>query len=291
MMAERDQYLLGEGSAMLTPRDYKVRPIVEIGRCIKEVPPAAGSIIGTCSYYYRPLHGAYLETVEKVSVSSIWETVKAFATSWDPWTDKAVARRLLHRREKLIAPESTDSDWSRHGNFMMRHIGCGHKPPAYYISYGYYYCSSYGARLYPELSQEGKLWLARARRFLQINMEIGLAQNMQGDVIQFDSQKPGNGKVIMKIPQYDLELNSNKFKIFAFQTHPLAYLDAGLADFPFGDLMLIGRQPNIQEWTDVQTWNQATESGWKVMRGKMESMSLPDVVDPIEKALGRLLAK
>lgn len=200
-MSEQDQHVLGEGSAMLTPSDYKVRPTVQIGRCIKEVPPAADSILGTCPYYYRPLHGAYLETVEKVSMSSIWETVKAFATSWDPWTDKEVARRLLHRREKLIAPESTESDWSRHGNFMMRHIGCQHKPPSYYVSYGYYYCATYGTQLYPRLSANGQAWLRAARWHLQANMEDGLGQNMRGNTIKQTGKKRGSGNFSMIVDQ------------------------------------------------------------------------------------------
>ncbi|MCA8019580.1 hypothetical protein [Burkholderia metallica] len=117
------------GSGMLTPTGYKDRPKVAINICDKHVTPAPKWIVGTCPFYYRPLHGAYLETVEKVSMSSIWSTIKGFALSWDPWTDSDVAHRLLHRREQLIEPGSSDSDWSRHGNFMMRHIGCGHKPP------------------------------------------------------------------------------------------------------------------------------------------------------------------
>jgi hypothetical protein len=287
-MAEQEAHVLGEGAAVLTPTDHKIRPTVRVGRCIKEVPPAAASIIGECPYYYQPLHGEYLETVEKVSVSSVWETVKAFATSWDPWKDKEVARRLLHRREQLIAPESTDSDWSRHGNFMMRHIGCGHKPPAYYVSYGYYYCSTYGAKLYPRLSSKGQAWLKSARWYLQSNMEDGLSQNMLGPRIEITSAKPGNGSFTMTVPQYELELGDNTFKSFAFKTHPLAYLDGGLADLPISDLMKIAAQPNIQEWGDIRTWEQAVDSG-KVVLPRMINDS--DMDDPVGRALGRLLAK
>lgn len=256
-MAEQDPHVLGEGGAMLTPVGHKMRPTVQVGRCIKEVPPAAEGIIGKCTYYYQPLHGEYVETVEKVSVSSAWETVKAFATSWDPWKDKEVARRLLHRREQLIAPESTESDWSRHGNFMMQHIGCGHKPPSYYVSYGYYYCSHYGAELFPKLSAAGQDWLRNARWNLQKNMEDGLNQNMQGDVIRMHSRKPGNGGFSMRVARYALELNDKIFIEFAFKTHPLAYLDGGIARLPAVDLYNIMRQPNIQEWGSWGTYQQA----------------------------------
>jgi len=287
-MADKQDTILGTGASLLTPIDYHVRPKVELSICNKHVPPAAPSIIGTCPYYYQPLHGEYLETVEKVSVSSAWETVKAFATSWDPWKDKEVARRLLHRREQLIAPESTDSDWSRHGSFMMRHVGCGHKPPSYYVSYGYYYCSTYGAALYPKLSSQGQAWLRNARKLLQSNMEDGLRQNMIGDQIQMSSVKLGNGNVSMIVPKYKLELDDDVFKSFAFKTHPLAYLDGGLADLPIADLMRIMAQPNIQEWGDARTWGQAYDSG-KVVLPNMINRS--DVDDLVGKALGRLLAK
>jgi hypothetical protein len=287
-MGDKQGTVLGTGTAMLTPSGYQVRPTVALSSCNRIVPPAAASIIGKCPYYYQPLHGEYLETVEKVSVSSAWETVKAFATSWDPWKDKEVARRLLHRRERLIAPESTDSDWSRHGNFMMRHVGCEHKPPSYYVSYGYYYCSTYGAKLYPKLSPEGQAWLQKARWHLQKNMEDGLNKNMMGDLIRMSSQKPGNGSFKMMVPQYELELDDDMFKAFAFRTHPLAYLDGGLADLPVSDLAKITAQPNIQEWGDARTWEQAVDSG-KVVLPNMINRS--DMDDPVGKALGRLLAK
>lgn len=287
-MAEQEQSVLGEGNSMLTPADHKIRPTVQVGTCIKEVPPAAPSILGKCPYYYQPLHGAYLETVEKVSVSSAWETVKAFATSWDPWKDKDVARRLLHRREQLIAPESTDSDWSRHGNFMMRHIGCGHRPPSYYVGYGYYYCSTYGAKLFPKLSPAGQAWLRSARWWLQKNMELGLKQNMQGNTIRLTSQKPGNGSFTMEVVQYQLELVDDTFKTFAFKTHPLAYLDGGLAQLSIWDLAKIAMQPSIQEWGDGRTWGQAVDSGKAVLQQKIDDS---DMDDPVGKALGRLMAK
>lgn len=287
-MTDKQETVLGAGAAMLTPNGDRVRPKIALSSCNKMVPPAAPSIIGKCPYYYQPLHGEYLETVEKVSVSSAWETVKAFATSWDPWKNKEVARRLLHRREQLIAPESTDSDWSRHGNFMMRHIGCGHQPPSYYVSYGYYYCSTYGAKLYPKLSSHGQAWLRNARKLLQTNMEDGLRQNMIGDQIQMNSVKPGNGSVSMLVQRYGLELDDDTFKSFAFKTHPLAYLDGGLADLPISDLMKITAQPNIQEWGDIRTWEQAVDSG-KVVLPNMINNS--DMDDPVGKALGRLLAK
>ncbi|AXK66435.1 MULTISPECIES: hypothetical protein [Burkholderia] len=281
---QQDKNVLGAGSGMLTPTGYKDRPKVDIHICDKYAPPAADSIVGTCPFYYQPLHGEYWETVEKVSTSSTWETVKKFATSWDPWKDKEVARRLLHRREKLIELGSKDSDWSRHGNFMMRHIGCGHKPPDYYVSYGYYYCSDYGQNLYPTLTAKGKKWLENARWWLQRYIEIGLQQNMQGDQIAFNSAKPGNGNLSMQVERYELEVDQNgeTFKTFAFVTHPLAYLDGGLAGLPVQDLVKIGRRPNMQEWGDGRTIKQAWDAGIPVAKQKAHDWSA-EAVDQVHK--------
>lgn len=251
---------------MLTPSGYAVRPKVPVTICNKIVTPAAKSVIGTCPYYYQPLHGEYWETVTKVSTSSTWEAVKSWAEFWEPAKDKKAFQELLHRREALIQVQSTDSDWSRHGNFMMRHIGCGHKPPGYYVSYGYYYCSNYGKDLYPKLSPEGQAWLRSARFFLQANMEEGLRQNMRGNIIREASSRPGNGSFTMQVDQFMLELDDDTFKTFAFKTHPLAYLDGGLADLGPLDMAKIARQPNIQEWGDSRTWGQAVDSGWVVAK-------------------------
>ncbi|AOR68829.1 hypothetical protein BBJ41_15580 [Burkholderia stabilis] len=277
---QQDNNLLGTGSGMLTPTGYKDRPKVQISICDKQVTPAADSIIGTCPFYYLPLHGEYWETVRKVSVSSAWETVKKFATSWDPWKDKKVVHELLHRREDLLKPKSINSDWSRHGNFMMRHIGCGHKPPDYYVSYGYYYCSDYGTNLYPTLTIKGKKWLDSARWWLQKYIEIGLYQNMQGNKIAIKSAKPGNGKLAMQVKRYELELDKDgdTFKTFAFVTHPLAYLDGGLAGLPVSDLVKIGRRPNIEEWADGRTRKQAIDAGIPVAKAKAREWS-QDAVD------------
>lgn len=287
-MADEQDNVLGTGSAMLTPSNYKVRPKVALSCCNKVVPAAAASVIGQCPYYYQPLHGEYWETVNKVSTASAWEAVKAWARFWDPYKNGDTFQTLLHRREKLLEINSTDSDWSRHGNFMMRHIGCGHKPPSYYVSYGYYYCSTYGAKLYPTLTPAGQAWLRNARWYLQKNMEKGLMQNMKGDQIQMSSLKPGNGSFSMAVQQYALELDEDTFKAFAFKTHPLAYLDGGLADLPVVDLAKITMQPNIQEWGDGRTWEQAVDSGKTVLPN---IINRSDMDDPVGKGLGRLLAK
>ncbi|GLU31525.1 hypothetical protein WKR88_19030 [Trinickia caryophylli] len=294
-MAENDNPgVIGVFHSYMTPSGYTQRADAERTRCDSIVPPAADSMIGHCEYYYRPLGCAYTETVEKVSTSSAWVTIKAFATSWNPWTDKELVHRLLYRREQLIPPNCTDSDWSRHSNFMMRHIGCGHKPPSYYVSYGYYYCSHYGAELFPKLSAAGQDWLRSARWYLQKNMEDGLSQNMKRNVIKESSAKPGNGDFQMIVQQYQLELNEEKFKDFAFKTHPLAYLDGGIAHLPPEDLFNIMRQPRLQEWGSWGTFEQVGKTGWgsvKTWVGDGADAVSTGTEDLVSRAIDFLMAK
>jgi hypothetical protein len=290
-MADQEKDV-GYAESYMTLKSYTKRARVERTVCDDHVPPAADSIIGHCEYYYRPLQCEYTETVEKVTAGSAWATVKAFATSWNPWTDKEVSARLLRQRQTLIQPDCTASDWSRHSNFMMRHIGCGHKPPSYYVSYGYFYCSNYGAKLKPTLSKDGQEWLDNARFYLQRNMERGLAQNMQGNAIQMRSVKPGNGSFTMAAPRYKLELDSDMFRSFAFKTHPLAYLDGGLAGLQLADMTKITGGPALEEWADWRTYEQVWDSGKVVARkviGEAWDATNADIDDPVSKALGRLM--
>ncbi len=290
MAENKSTKVTGVFHSYMTPSGYTQRAEVECVECDLNVPPAADSMIGQCEYYYRPLHCGYTEMVKKVTLGSaseavVYTAVKLFSFTFDPWSEGEVVERLLKRREELIPPNCTDSDWSRHSNFMMRHIGCGHKPPSYYIGYGYYYCSQFGAELFPKLSRAGQAWLRDARWRLQKNMEEGLKQNMQGDVIELSSEKPGNGSFTMEVKRYQLELEDNTFKKFAFKTHPLAYLDAGIAYLPALDLWNILRQPNLGEWGSWDTYAQAFKTGagtaktWLGNRVQTPSAERDDLVD------------
>ncbi|MGP9631459.1 hypothetical protein ACT3R7_00170 [Halomonas sp. AOP43-A1-21] len=262
-MAEDE--VLGATDANHTPVDDTQRVAVDIYVCNKQVPPANESFLGNCEWYYRPLHDEY---ITKSGVSG-WEALKAWTTSWNPFDNIDVARRLLINRDELIAPDSPHPHWSRHANFMMRHIGCGHLPPDYYISYGYYYCYTYGERLKPRLSPDGKRWLDQARLNLQENAENGLKDNMKADQVHIVCRRYPNRSVAMEVEQYELEVDPTTFKTFAFATHVPAYLDAGLADLDACDLIRIGGQPNIEEWGDAETWGQAIGSSLEVGKSKI----------------------
>ena len=115
---------------------------------------------------------------------------------------------------------------------------------------------------------------------------------MTGDVIKVSSAKPGNGGFRMEVKQYGLELDNETFKSFAFKTHPLAYLDGGLADLQIGDMARIMGGPALEEWGDRRTYEQVWDSG-KVVASKTVgdawSATKDDIDDPVSKALGRLM--
>lgn len=277
-----DRTLWGDAEATHTPVADTRRVPVKVCVCDRHVPPAPENAIGHCVYYYRPLHEEY---IEKTGVAT-WQAVIAWAVEWIPWANTGVARRLLKDRDALIQPGSQAADWSRHASFMMRHIGCGHQPPSYYVSYGYYYCSRYGKLLKPSLSQQGKAWLKFAKKLLQRNMEHGLKQNMAGQLIAISCKRYPNRSFQMTVPRLQLELDDGIFKTFAFKTHVPSYLDAGLADLPFSDLTKIGAEPNIEEWLDPKTWEQALESGEEVGKEKAR-----DIGTAVEQALQWLIKK
>ncbi|OQS35948.1 hypothetical protein [Chromobacterium haemolyticum] len=281
-MNNGNQVLTRSQSIHTTDSD-KNRPEVPHRVCDIDVPPAAESIIGHCEFYYRPLHEEY---VKKSGVTSL-KALSAWASTWNPWDDMIVAAKLLRNRDKLILANSSNDNWSRHASFMMRHIGCGHKPPDYYVSYGYYYCSNYGKKLFPRLSSAGQEWLENGRWFLQKNMEKGLSDNMMGNTLSIPCKRYPNRSVASTAPKKGLEIDNAKFKRFAFDTHVPAYLDAGLADLPVMDLAMIGGQPNIEEWLDKDTWRQAIDSGMEVgndwiKKGKQAGQ------DMVDSALKRL---
>jgi len=271
-MSRDDVSLLGSTDTCLTPESSRGKTKVACTQCNCIVPPAADSIIGKCEYYYRPLWPKPDQEVEKMPLTyRTWAKIKAIFVrpTFDPWKDQDVVTRLLKKRKSLLQSGSTDPDWSRYTNFLMRHIGCGHTPPDYYASYGYYYCTKYGTVLLPKLSPAGKIWLQNTRKILQQYMEDGLAQNMKNTGIKMTGKVGGRKLSMRNVQKYKLEIDSEMFRKFAFGTHPMAYLDGGLADLPFEDYWNIGLHgPDLGEYTHGETWEQVISSGEGVYNKK-----------------------
>ena len=99
--------------------------------------------------------------------------------------------------------------------------------PDYYLDYGDRYVRRFSEETRPLLSPAGQRWLDRVRGELQEAMEEVRASDPLGFAL--------------------LELEPDRFADFAFETHPQAYLEAGLAELPLRDLVLIGSTPDAQD--------------------------------------------
>jgi hypothetical protein len=146
-------------------------------------------------------------------------------------------------------PAGCDYYQKRYDDYVNRHSCCDEKssPPDYYLEYGLKYCLRFTEKTYPNLSLKGQAWLEKARCNLQRMMEQGLQNNPE------------------------LELDSKQFREFAFDTHPKAYLDAGLADLSLSDWYEIAKTPDIKEWGRWETWEQGAETGWGVLKHKAKN--------------------
>ena len=146
-------------------------------------------------------------------------------------------------------PAGCDYYQKRYDDYVNRHSCCDEKssPPDYYLEYGLKYCLRFTEETYPNLSLKGQAWLEKARCNLQRMMEQGLQNNPE------------------------LELDSKQFREFAFDTHPKAYLDAGLADLSLSDWYEIAKTPDIKEWGSWETWEQGAETGWGALKHKAKN--------------------
>ena len=256
------------------------------GPCIKEVPQADQSVIGSCNYYYRPYGVDPLGPTEVYKLKYVTIVDMALEIYSNPTISKDLYERLFKGKEKLI--DIRDVNWSRWHDFKSRHRACGHEPPQYYINYGYYYCSRYGAYLYPSFrSQAGKDWLIKARKNLQNYLDDTLQQNMKGNQINVTSKVyPNKYKRVFDVTKQECELNNPIFKTVAFATHVPAYIDAGLAYVPPDDMFRIVLGPRLGEWMDAETRKQAWDAA--VMVGGIYMDNLLRFVEENIKIIKRI---
>lgn len=242
-------------------------------KCNTVVNMALDRVYGSCGYYYIPYNGdpvkktTKLDYVEKNGINIRYlythapflQIVKDSQSTWDFAID--VIYKYIENREALLALDGTNPNWSRYADFMKRHTkDCGHLPPTYYRAYGYYYCSRFGAYLLPSMkSPQGKEWLKEARYYLQKYMDLGLEQNNKGIEIFLSSKLNEKANQKMSFRKQSVELSDKTFKTFAFNSHVPAYIDGGIENVPLKDLIQIICEPNLQEWMDIETLQQAIQ--------------------------------
>ncbi|MDN0075778.1 hypothetical protein QU481_12870 [Crenobacter sp. SG2303] len=61
-----------------------------------------------------------------------------------------------------------------------------------------------------------------------------------------------------------------------------------MSDLPVRDLVLIGGQPNIEEWADSNIWRQAKDSGMEVVKD-WSSQAAQGGKELVERAMKRLM--
>jgi hypothetical protein len=127
----------------------------------------------------------------------------------------------------------------------------GKRAPSYYRDYGYKYANRFLA-LEASLSPVGQKWLRKTLLNLQVRMEAGLRTDPF------------------------LEDDEAKFRSFAYDTHPEAYISSGLYDLPYEDLLSIAVTPDFEDLLNedgiAQIWDTA---GWLVRnKAKVEANNL-----------------
>lgn len=100
-------------------------------------------------------------------------------------------------------------------------------PPDYYRSYGDKYILRFTFQTEPLLSSRGQQWSKDTRILLQVLMEEAILADPAGFAL--------------------LERDAETFRQFAFSTHAEAYWEAGIADLPIRDLILIFLTPDVED--------------------------------------------
>ncbi len=151
-------------------------------------------------------------------------------------------------------------------------------------SYGYKYCLAFGKLLFPYLSKEGQVWITKTLDLLQQYMESGVVdldwQGMYDESFEEKYQLSDKNKRVLFFT--DIELNDTRFQSFAYATHPDAYIEGGIENLPYSDLIKIMITPDITEWADIETLRQAWYTGKKVVNKKLQDI-LREIMEGLDK--------
>lgn len=153
-------------------------------------------------------------------------------------------------------------------------------------SYGYKYCVAFGCLLRSRLSEKGQGWIDKTLFNLQDYMDKGLVNKswIPEKHKRFNRKYKLNDKTMRYNFYSKLEINADKFKEFAFATHPDAYINAGLSKLPLTDLIRIVITPDFAEWKDLDTIEQA----WIVLKNMIEdivSVEIGEYLDKLDKTV------
>ncbi len=133
---------------------------------------------------------------------------------------------------------------ARHDDFVKRHPGL--KPPPYYLEYGEKYALAFTRETFGKLSPKGQQWLQRTFVDLQTRIE----HLRITDPTAFER----------------LERDPAAFRRFAYDTHPPAYLQSGIADLPAEDLVFIAATPELSDLLTPDGIRQILETAEEVAK-------------------------
>ncbi len=117
------------------------------------------------------------------------------------------------------------------------------KIPEYYIEYGNKYMFKFKYETKNLLSSQGKDWSDKTLRYLHQAMESELQKS-----------------------KVDMENDSWKLKNFAYETHPKAYIDAGLFDLSKEDWFRIVKTPDFADLSTPSGLEQIIKVGWEFIK-------------------------
>ncbi len=128
---------------------------------------------------------------------------------------------------------------ARHNDFVRRY-GDTLTPPDYYLSYGDKYARKFTLMTRLLMSDKGKKWIDKTFRILQQKIEDQLKDSRE----KFDS----------------MEKDGDALRDFAFQTHPKAYVEGGLATLDYKDLKAIYWTIDSKDMWTLETFEQAIKT-------------------------------
>lgn len=189
-----------------------------------------------------------------------------------------------------ITPGSPDYYKNRYDSFITRHKPCANRtPPIYYMGngkedkgYGYKYCDRFLKETRPNLSPAGQKWLDDVLVRLQVFMEQGVV-NKSMKSLKIGSKKDAIQKRIKNFKGEvnfltGIECRSEDHRLFAFATHPDAYMPNRMKKLPCSDLVYVGMTPDIKEWHGFtsNTWSHAGDT-WSQAGSVMYEMGIEGV--------------
>lgn len=153
-------------------------------------------------------------------------------------------------------------------DFARRHNGKA--PPDYYLGYGDRYMHRFLDELGPAMSPQGKEWLRSTRARLQGAIEAARAQDPKA----FER----------------LEQDPERFKHFCYRSHPLAYVEAGLAKLNPVEWLQIMLTPDSADLLNLAGLAQVVETTrlLVVERAQQDLETLRLCAPPIAVALENL---